>query len=30
MIAGVLIAMFVSGLIMLIIGIALKGPNDPW
>ena len=30
MIAGVLIAMFVMGLIMLVIGIALKGPNDPW
>ena len=30
MIAGVLVAMFVMGLIMLVIGIALKGPNDPW
>jgi hypothetical protein len=30
MIAGVLIAMFIMGLIMLVIGIALKGPNDPW
>ena len=30
MIAGVLIAMFIMGIIMLIIGILLKGPNDPW
>ena len=30
MIVGVLVAMFVMGLIMLVIGIALKGPNDPW
>jgi hypothetical protein len=29
MIAGVLVAMFVMGIIMLIIGILLKGPDDP-
>jgi len=30
MIAGVLIAKFIMGIIMLIIGILLKGQNDPW
>ena len=30
MIAGVLVAMFIMGIISLIIGILLKGPNDPW
>lgn len=30
MIAGIMIARFVSGLVMLLIGVALKGPDDPW
>ncbi len=30
MIAGIMIAMFVGGLIMLLIGVGMKGPNDPW